>query len=237
MGGLISVAGFVGYFSQTQASYSMQTSRSWAGVIIVGLLLLLSPLFATEIAKQVRQHVIWKNSDRASMKSTLESQATAFIDRKDEAGKRISDPIGKGLLVLRDDDKVAFVKKKLLGGYQQEPSHAYYISRIVNLKKYSDGLDVEVYYPATEEEPAEVITVFYELKDDANRWYETLQRMRMKKEPEPATSQTTLTPQPVTREIIKEKEIITREIWFRCPHCHEKYEEGHSRCPHCGAPA
>jgi len=169
--------------------------------------------------------------------SILESQATAFVDTKDEAGKRISYPIGKGLLVLRDD-KVVFVKKKLLGGYQQEPDHAFYISSILNLKPYSDGLDVETYYPATEEEPAEVTTVFYELnEDDASRWYETLRSMRTKKEPEPATSQTTPTAQqPVIKEVYREKEIITRERWFRCPHCQTEYKEA-SRCPHCGAPA
>jgi len=30
---------------------------------------------------------------------------------------------------------------------------------------------------------------------------------------------------------------VTREIWIRCPHCRQKYEESHGLCPHCGAPA
>jgi hypothetical protein len=171
---------------------------------------------------------------KGESESILESHATAFIDTKDEKGDRVSVPVGKGLLVLRDDDKVDFVKKKLFGGYQQEPNHSYYVSRIVNLKEYSDGLDVEAYYPATEEGPAEVVTVFYEL-NDASRWYETLQSMRAKKEPKPAASEATLTPQqPVIREIIKE---TIREVpMVYCPNCDERYEERLSRCPYCNAP-
>ncbi len=76
------------------------------------------------------------------------------------------EPKGKGILVLRDDNKVGFMKKKLLGGYEQEPNHWYTISSIVNLKEYSDGIDVGVYFGATEERPAEVTTFFYELKGD-----------------------------------------------------------------------
>lgn len=180
----------------------------------------------------------WFNSHferQAKSDSILESQATASVDTKDEEGKKVSIPIGKGLLILRGD-KVVFMKKKLLGGYKQDPDHAFYISSILNLKPWSNGLDVEAYYPATEEEPAEVTTVFYELNEDgANRWYETLQSMRKKKEPEPATSQAAPPQQPVTREIIKET--IIKEIRVvNCPNCDQEYEARLGRCPYCNAP-
>lgn len=37
-----------------------------------------------------------------------------------------------------------------------------------------------------------------------------------------------------TKEIIKEKEVITR---VRCPYCHGAYNEILDKCPHCGAKA
>jgi len=36
----------------------------------------------------------------------------------------------------------------------------------------------------------------------------------------------------VTKEIIKEKEVITK---VRCPYCHGAYDEISDKCPHCGA--
>jgi hypothetical protein len=36
----------------------------------------------------------------------------------------------------------------------------------------------------------------------------------------------------VTKEIIKEKEVVTR---VRCPYCHGAYNEILDKCPHCGA--
>ena len=36
----------------------------------------------------------------------------------------------------------------------------------------------------------------------------------------------------VTKEIIKEKEVVTR---IRCPYCHGAYNEVLDNCPHCGA--
>jgi DnaJ-class molecular chaperone len=36
----------------------------------------------------------------------------------------------------------------------------------------------------------------------------------------------------VTKEIIKEKEVVTR---VRCPYCHGAYNETLDTCPHCGA--
>lgn len=228
--GYLLVLGVVLFFGGLALGFAY-AGRLWVDLVAWGCVMLLLGLCIPDALKWFNSHF----ERQGKSDSLLESQATAFVDTKDEAGKRISCPIGKGLLVLRGD-KVVFMKKKLLGGYQQEPDHAYYISSILNLKSYSDGLDVEAHYPATEDEPAEVTTVFYELnEDDANRWYETLQSMKTKKEPEPATSQPTPTQQqPVTREIIREKEIIREIVKVRCRNCGHLYDERDNKCPNCG---
>ena len=43
-------------------------------------------------------------------------------------------------------------------------------------------------------------------------------------------------PQPVTREIYKEREIIREIVKIRCRNCGTLFEEKLNRCPHCGAP-
>ncbi len=43
---------------------------------------------------------------------------------------------------------------------------------------------------------------------------------------------------PGTKEVYREREVITREIVrIRCRHCGKLFEEKLDRCPHCGAGA
>jgi hypothetical protein len=161
--------------------------------------------------------------------SGLQSKITAFRRITDADEGKVLDRIGSGILVLLDNDTVAFGKKRLLGGYNQEPEHWYRLSDIIEIKDYSDGLDVEVYYEATDDEPAEVITYFYELKGETNRWLETLSAKKTKK----PTSETA-TPQNVQPIMIKEREVIREIVKVRCRHCGNLYDERDNRCPHCG---
>lgn len=145
----------------------------------------------------------------------------------DEDEGKVLDRLGSGLLALLDNDTIAFVKKKLLGGYNQEPDHWYGLSSIMKINDYGDGLDVEVYYEATQDEPAEVVTYFYELKGETNRWLETLSAKRTKK----PISATPPTAQPI---MIKEREVIREIVKVRCRHCGNLYDERDNNCPHCG---
>jgi hypothetical protein len=164
----------------------------------------------------------------------LQSRAEAYIETVDQGEGKSLDFIGRGMLELLNDGRIGFVKKKFLGlgNYENEPDHWYNLSNIVKVKGYSDGFDVEVYFAATEKQPAEVDTYFYKVKNDTDRWLEALS----KRKPEPKAEETAPTPQ-VTREVIKEKEIIREIVKIRCRHCGELFEEKLNRCPHCGAPA
>ena len=131
----------------------------------------------------------------------LQSRAEAYIETVDEDEGKSLDFIGRGMLELLDDGKMGFTKKRLLGGYDEEPDHWYNVSDIVKVKGYSDGFDVEVYFEATDDRSAEVVTYFYKAKNDTDRWLEALSKRRT--QPEQSA------PQPqVTREVIKEKEIV-----------------------------
>ena len=55
-------------------------------------------------------------------------------------------------------------------------------------------------------------------------------------EPGETAPQVQLVPQPVTREIYKEREIIREIVKIRCRNCGTLFEEKLNRCPHCGAP-
>jgi hypothetical protein len=159
--------------------------------------------------------------------SILQSSVTAFRQITDEDEGKVLDRLGSGLLALLDNDKIAFVKKKLLGGYNKEPDHWYGLSNIVRINDYSDGLDVEVYYEATQDEPAEVVTYFYELKSETKRWLDTLSAKKTKK----PSSEITQTAQPI---IMKEREVIREIVKVRCGHCGNLYDERDNKCPHCG---
>jgi hypothetical protein len=159
--------------------------------------------------------------------SVLQSKVTAFRVIMDEDEGKVHDRLGSGLLVLLDNDTVAFVKK-LLGGYDHEPHHWYNLSNIVRIEGYNDGFDAEVYYGATQDEPAEVTTYFYELKGETNRWLETLSQKRKTK---PSPEATPPKAQPIT---IKEREVIREIVKVRCRHCGNLYDERDNRCPHCG---
>ena len=170
-------------------------------------------------------------------KTVLQSQTWAFYAITDEQEGRVLEKIGRGELVLFDDGSVQFFRKKLFGGYDDEPEHWYSVSDIMdNATAYSDGLEVEVYFPATENQTAEVTTFFYELnEDESTRWEEALPKPKSKPQAE-APQQAAVQPQ-VTKEIIREKEVIQREIVkVRCRHCKRLYDEVGDYCPYCGAP-
>lgn len=158
----------------------------------------------------------------------LQSSVTAFRQITDEDEGKVLDRLGSGLLALLDNDTIAFVKKKLLGGYNQEPDHWYGLSNIMKINDYSDGLDVEVYYEATQDEPAEVVTYFYELKDETNLWLKTLSEKKKK------PSSETPAPQNAQPIMIKEREVIREIVKVRCRHCGNLYDERDNKCLHCG---
>ena len=161
-------------------------------------------------------------------KVVLESPVTASIEISDEDGKQL-ERLGKGILVLSDEGMIGFVRKKLLGGYEPELNHSYNVSEIVKTKDYADGLDIEVYFSATEEEPAEVVTYFYELKRETSRWLEAISSREVKKT---ASSETQR--EQAQRVVIKEREVIREIVKVRCRHCGNLYDERQDRCPHCG---
>ena len=43
-------------------------------------------------------------------------------------------------------------------------------------------------------------------------------------------------PQPVTKEVYRQREIIREIVKIRCRHCGSLFEEKLNRCPNCGAP-
>ena len=157
----------------------------------------------------------------------LESPASASMASVQTAGEVSS--IGRGLLTLTQDDMIAFRKRNLLGAYDREPHHYYYLSNIVKVKGYGNGFHTEIYYDATDDEPAEVITYYYEPKDAPDRWLRVLAKKQEK--PESPVNQ-----QPSIKEIIREKEIVREIVKIRCRHCGELFEERINRCPNCGVP-
>jgi rubrerythrin len=167
----------------------------------------------------------------------LQSNVAAFHEMMDKDRGKTLNRIGVGLLTLENDNSVGFVRKKFLGGYERELNHGFYLSNILKTKSYSDGLEVEVYYPATAEESAEVMTYFYELNtDDAEKWQEALKAKRKEKPPETRPAESVQLPVR-EREVIREKEVIREIVKVRCAHCRTLYEENLGRCPHCGAPS
>jgi rubrerythrin len=160
----------------------------------------------------------------------LQSRVTAFRRITDEDEDKVLDDIGSGLLALLDNDTVVFIKKRFLRGYDEEPHHWYNLSSIIRIEPYSDGFDAEVYYEATQDEPAEVITYFYKLKDETDRWLEALASKKTKPTAE-SKSQAPQSTQPI---VIKEREVIREIVKVRCRHCGNLYDERENRCPHCG---
>jgi hypothetical protein len=154
---------------------------------------------------------------------------TAFREIVDEDEGKVLDRLGSGLLVLLDNDTICFVKKKFLGGYDQEPDHYYPLSNIMRIAGHSDGFDAEVYFHAAEDESAQVITFFYELKSETNRWLETLSSKKTEK-----SSSQVPTSQNVQPVVVKEREVIREIVKVRCRHCGNLYDERDNRCPHCG---
>jgi hypothetical protein len=71
----------------------------------------------------------------------------------------------------------------------------------------------------------------------AQAYFDGMDRQRQVETAPSPQPQVIVQQQPVIKEVIREKEIITKERWFRCPHCRTEFKEGPSRCPHCGAPA
>lgn len=156
--------------------------------------------------------------------SILESSASAALASMGTAGEVVS--IGRGILTLTQDHRVSFRKKGLLGVCDKEAHHYYYLSNIVKVKGYSDGFHTEVYYDATDDEPAEVITYYYEPKEGPSRWLSALVKKQEKPKPESPVIQ-----QVIIKEIVKEKEIVKVRT---CSHCGNDYNQTDNRCPHCG---
>jgi len=157
--------------------------------------------------------------------SILESQATAFYEDSHKGG-RVLKSIGKGLLILRDDDTIWFYNKKRLGGYAQESDHWYTLSSIRDYKGRSDGFDAEVYFEATKDDPSQIVNFSYQLtEEDAVRWEHALSKITSASSGE----ETTQVP-------VKEKETIIKEVIVkvRCSHCGNLYDERGDKCPNCG---
>ncbi len=160
-------------------------------------------------------------------KYILESRATAFYETWDEDEGRVLERIGNGFLVLFEDGTIAFFKKKLRGGHNAEAEHCYPISSVVKFKGYSDGFDAEVYFEATRDEPAEVVTYFYELKGETPKWQQILSKRQTKKpDVKPAAP-----PSVVTREREIIREVVVK---VRCTDCGTLYDERDNKCPNCG---
>jgi predicted Zn-ribbon and HTH transcriptional regulator len=160
----------------------------------------------------------------------LESATNASLASMDTGGEVRN--IGRGLLRLTQDNRIDFRKRRLIGAYEKEPHHYYYLSHVVKVERYSNGFHCEVYYDATDNKPAEVITYYYEPKDGPDQWLKDLAKKKEQERPEPASP----LPQQPIKEIIREKEIVREVVKIRCRHCGELFEERISRCPHCGAP-
>jgi hypothetical protein len=174
-----------------------------------------------------RQILINKTGYRGSYSSTvLESSVNTSLASMDTGGEVSS--IGKGLLTLTQDNRVAFRTRNLFGFYEKEAHHYYYLSDIVKVKGYSNGFRTEVYYEEEDDEPAEVITYYYELEDGRDRWLRALAK--------PAKG-SPVTQQPSTKEIIREKETVREIVKIRCRNCGTRFDETIDRCPHCDAPA
>jgi hypothetical protein len=166
------------------------------------------------------------------VKSLLESKTTANYVTTDDDGDRVVEPIGKGLLVFSGDDTISFFKKKFFGGYEDEPDHWYTRSSVMHVRLATvddrDAFEAEVYFPAGENGPSEVMTFVYELRgDEARIWEESLS----KPEVEPIKA-----PQPASPPVIREKETIIKEVIVkvRCSHCGNLYNERENKCPNCG---
>jgi hypothetical protein len=174
-----------------------------------------------------RQILLNSRGYRGSYSSTvLESSVSTSLASMDTGGE-VAD-VGNGLLTLTQDSMVAFRKRNLFGFYDREPHHYYYLSDILKVKGYSDGFRTEVYYEAEDDEPAEVITYYYELKDGRDRWLRALAKP-VKESPVPQ--------QPSIKEIIREKETVREIVKIHCRNCDTRFDEKLDRCPHCGAPA
>jgi rubrerythrin len=67
--------------------------------------------------------------------------------------------------------------------------------------------------------------------DDAAKLYDSLQMWDKAGECR-RTAKTNYDEKIISKEIIKEKQIIVK---IRCPYCKNLYEEAYDKCPHCGA--
>jgi hypothetical protein len=195
-----------------------------AGIFLIGLG---SFTYGAYLTRQII-YILGENQGFHSS-AILESPTNASLASMDSGGE-VRD-IGRGLLILTQDNRIEFRKRRIIGTYENEPHHYYYLSHVLKVKGYSNGFHCEVYYDATDNEPAEVITYYYEPKDGPDRWLSVLAKKEQER-PEPASP----VPQQPIKEIIREKEIVREVVKIRCRHCGELFEERISRCPHCGAP-
>ncbi len=99
----------------------------------------------------------------------METAATVYYTRFE------SDENARGTLFLLDDGSVVFVTKRLLVfGYERH--HGYDKGQILKVETYSDGFKAHVLFPESGDEPEEVISYFYEIERDVDRWAAALSR-------------------------------------------------------------
>ena len=160
---------------------------------------------------------------RTDERPVLEETATVYYTRFD------SDENAHGTLFLVNSDQIVFVTRRLLVfGYERH--HEYDLTQIMKVEAFSDGFKTHVLFRATDDEPEEVISYFYEIPgEDVDKWVEALARKA--EEPVGVKSQPgQVTASPV---IIREREVIKEIVKIRCSHCGNLYDQHENKCPHC----
>jgi rubrerythrin len=207
---------------------STKTSGSFRDIAFFLLVGLISLASGGYLGRQVLIGIVAMQGSPSA--AIIESPASASFASMQTAGEVTS--IGRGLLTLTQYDMIAFRRRNILGAYNKETDHSYYLSDVIKVKGYSDGFHTEVYWDATDDEPAEVITYYYEPEEGLEQWLKVLKEKTTKRKPESVSI-----PQQSTKEVIKERETVREIIKIRCRNCGEPYEERMNRCPYCNAPA
>jgi len=152
----------------------------------------------------------------------METSATVYYRKFEEEERK------RGTLFLLDGGSVVFVTRRLLFfGYEKH--HWYGRNDVLKVEAFSDGFKAHVLYPESDDEPEEVISYFYEIDRDVDRWVAALSKTP--EQPKKIETGPAPTPQPV---IIKEREVIREIVKVKCSHCGNLYDQTLDRCPHCG---